>query len=134
MNVNHIDVLVMNVYHGLVLEHELDAEALNDLNSIGAEFHDREDLIYECIAGELWPRSFCLKSLKISPREGEFLHHGMFQVVNDHPVYQSRRVAVNSNIVTCSISHHRGCDVETILNVNDKAKREKRIGVFYGFC
>ena len=38
------------------------------------EFHDREDLIYERIAGELSCRCFCSEMLNVPPRGGEFLH------------------------------------------------------------
>ena len=56
------------------LKHELDEEVLNDSNSIGVEFHDREDLVYERSAGELISQCFCLELLNVPPRGGEFLH------------------------------------------------------------
>ena len=52
----------------------VDIEVLNDSNSNDAEFHDREDLIYERSAGELSSQCFCLGLLNVSPRGGEFLH------------------------------------------------------------
>ena len=58
------------------LKHELEVEILNDLNLIGAEFHDHEDLIFVCYPNRYTRLrgSVCLCLNIRVVRGGEFLH------------------------------------------------------------
>ena len=50
-------------------------------------------------------------------------------------VSDSPRSVSNGNVVTCSISHHRGCDVETVLDVNvDLCEKKSKIFKLMDFC
>ena len=54
------------------LKHELDVEVLNNSNSINAEFHDYEDLVYDCRTGAANCRD--IRSELLNVCGGEFLH------------------------------------------------------------
>ena len=55
------------------LKHDLDVEVLNDSKLNESEFHDREDLVHERQWRSANISEFCLVSLNVPPRGGEFL-------------------------------------------------------------